>query len=61
MGVIVITVPEKVDIKLKANNLEEAIKLLKEKLEEQKKITLAQYFLKKYGGKLPVDVKDKNC
>jgi len=52
MGVIIIEVPEDIEIKIKAKNLEEAIKLLQEKAEEQKKVLLALYFLKKYGGKL---------
>ncbi len=58
MGLIIIEVPDKVEIRIKAKNLEEAVELLKEKIEEHERITLAQYFLKKYGGKLLVDIKE---
>jgi len=55
MGVVIIEIPEDIEIKIKAKNLEEAVKILQEKAEEQKKILQALDFLKKYGGKLSLE------
>ncbi|RTZ67559.1 MAG: hypothetical protein DSZ30_05550 [Aquificaceae bacterium] len=55
MGVVIIEIPEDIEIKIKAKNLDEAVKILQEKAEEQKKILQALDFLKKYGGKLSLE------